>query len=202
VTQKRKDRSNLHQVVSQPPAPEPAPAGGGEAPPAEAKAPARTPTFWRVFGVAAAAVTAVVGVGAYQQAQSQINAQRREVAALNKELRKDLTELGGRYADMVKKEEHNSRVRTVWDTLKELRADRSDLTKTTERCDQLTKAYEAGEQDRRSLEAEVRRLRESQTAEDERAALTREIRALRERIAQIEGKPKAKAISAEGAEQD
>jgi Tfp pilus assembly protein PilN len=175
----------------------PAPAADQTGAAATEEKPAERSLPWRIFGAAAVAVVALVGVGTYLHLQSQITAQRQELSTLNKELRKDLAAMGGSYADMVKKDDHTTRLRTVWDTLKELRADRSDLTTMKERCALLAEAYKAGEEDRRVLAAEVRRLRESKTAADERDGLVREIRSLRERIAQIEGKPKAKGISAE-----
>lgn len=193
MTQKRKDRGNPQPISLS----VPQPASAEEASSVEAP-PAHTTIFWRVFGAAAVAVVAIVGVAAYQHVYSQTNAQRRELAALNKELRKDLSQLGVRHGEMVKKEEHTARTRTLWDTIKELRADRSDLTTLKERCAQLAESYKASEEDRRALAAEVRRLRESKTADDERAALVSEIRALRERIAQVERKRMARgAVHAE-----
>jgi uncharacterized protein HemX len=196
VTQKRKDRTpasrpNLSAPAVTAPAEDQTEAAAPEEKPAE-----RT-VFWRIFGAAAVAVVALIGVATYLHLQSQIAAQRQELSALNKELRTDLAAMSGSYGEMVKKDDHTTRVRTIWDTLKELRADRSDLTTMKERCALLTEAYKSGEEDRRALAAEVRRLRESKTAADERDSLVREIRLLRERIAQIEGKPKAKVISAE-----
>jgi hypothetical protein len=198
VTQKRKGCSQTAQpaspahAVTAPTAAQVDPAAQDR--PAEGK-------FWRIVGATAVAVVAMIGVASYLHLQSQIAAQRQELSALNRELRKDLAAIGGGYADAVKKDDHTTRMRSVWDTLKDLRADRSDLTTMKERCALLTEAYRAGEEDRRALAAEVRRLRESKTADDERDALVREIRLLRERIAQVEGKPKTKAISAEHVEE-
>jgi hypothetical protein len=196
VTQKRNDHPTS-PATKPDAAPEPAtglPEAVVEQPPAS-----RMPLFWRLFGGTVVAAVAVVGVAVYQQMQSQVSAQRRELAALNKELRKDLAQIGGNYSEMIKKEDHGNRMRTVWDTIKELRSDRSDLTTMKERCSLLLEVYKSGEEERRALAAEVRRLRESKTASDERDALVREIRLLRERIAQLETRPgKLKVIQAGG----
>jgi uncharacterized protein HemX len=196
VTHKRKDRT--HATPPNLPAPAlTAPAAAQTEVAVPPEKPAERATFWRLFGATAVAVVALIGVATYLHLQSQITAQRQELSALNKELRKDLATIGGSYADMVKKDDHTTRLRTVWDTLKEVRSDRSDLTTMKERCAVLAEAYKAGEEDRRALAAEVRRLRESKTADEERATLAREVRSLRERLAQIEGRPKTKVISAE-----
>ena len=193
MTQKRKKQ------VALPPAAVTAPVLAAEpreptptTPPAD-----RGPLFWRIVGGAIAAVVAVLALAVYQHVQSQIDAQRRELSELNNDLRKDLGKLGGTYSEMIKKEDHSTKLRNVWDSVKELRADRSDLTIAKERCNQLTEAHKAGEEDRRALAAEIRRLRETKTADDERAALVQEIRAIRERISQIESKPRSK-VSYEG----
>jgi hypothetical protein len=196
VTQKRKDRGVAPSISQTAPVPVPPAAAEAPTPAAQERPGERGPLFWRLFGVAAVAVVAVVGVATFQHVQCQICAQRRELTELNNELHKDMTHLGDSYAQMVKKDDEMTRLRSVWDTLKELRADRSDLTVMKERCAQLAEAYRASEEERRALAAEVRRLRESKTADDERSALVAEIRGLRERIAQVEGKPKAGVVPA------
>jgi len=198
MTRKRKDHIR-EQSVGQPALVPAAPAGEAGSTASEERPAERGSLFWRLVGAAAVAVVAVVGVALFQHVQCQICAQRRELTELNNELHKDMTHLGDSYAQMVKKDDETTRLRSVWDTLKELRADRNDLTVMKERCAQLTEAYRASEEERRALAAEVRSLRESKTANEERSALLHEIRALRERIAQVEGKPKARVIDAEHA---
>jgi hypothetical protein len=90
---------------------------------------------------------------------------------------------------MIKKDDHNGRLSKVWEAMKELRADRADLTTLRERCSVLLEVYKAGEQERRALADEVRRLRDRKAALAEREALLGEIRAIRERIAQLENRP-------------
>jgi outer membrane murein-binding lipoprotein Lpp len=200
VTQKRKRRAMATSaVVTQvTPSPSETPVGSGEGEPApEPKEASKMPLFWRVFGGAAVAAVAVVAVAVYTNMQNQISRQRQELTALNKDLRHDMARLAESYAGMIKKEDHTTRMRTAWDTIKELRADRGDLTTMKERCALLLEVYKASEAEGRSLAAEVRRLRESKTAADERDQLVREIRALRERLAQLESRPnKARTIPA------
>lgn len=147
------------------------------------------PLFWRVFGGMAVGVIALIAMTVYMHMQSQINRQRRELASLNKQLQRELARIGGGYSTLIKKDDHNNKMRTVWDTIKELRSDRGDLTTMKERCSGLLDAYRAAEGERRALAAEVTSLRESNAADEERDTLAREVRLLRERLAQLEGKP-------------
>jgi hypothetical protein len=164
--------------------------------PAPALPAAWTPLFWRLFGVVVAGVVAVIGVTVYLHMQANLSAVRQELSTLSQDMRRDLSRLAESYGTMIKKDDHNNRLSKLWDTMKELRADRSDLTTLKERCSVLLEVYRAGEDERRALAAEVRRLSDSKTATAEREALVRDIRALRERLAQLENPRGKSAVQA------
>ena len=83
MAQKRKVRLIPAQAGQPTVAPAAGPKDVPEAP-ASDKPASRMPLFWRLFGGAAVAAVAVVGVAIYQHVRSQISSQRRELAALNK----------------------------------------------------------------------------------------------------------------------
>jgi hypothetical protein len=163
-------------------------------PPADTRAPdpdkaeeKRIPLFWRIFGGTVLSIVALVCMAAYQHLGCQVAGLRNDLGHLSGDLRKDLGRISESYADLVKKEECNTRVRGVWDAIKELRADRSDLTTLKERCAVLLEVFKAGEAERQKLAKEIQALRESGAGASERRELVREIRAIRERIAALEG---------------
>src|SRR5262249_22347764 len=110
-----------------------------------------------------------------------------ELGMLSKDLRKELGRLSTSHGEMIKKDDHTTRMRATWDALKELRTDRSDLSVLRERCSVLLEMIKAGDAERARLLTEVRQMREKLAGESERQTLVREIRTLRERIAQLEG---------------
>jgi len=149
----------------------------------------RMPLFWRVFGGTVLSIVALVCLAAYQQVTGQVAALRHELGHLNKDLRKDLTRISENCGELVKKEECNTKVRGVWDAIKELRADRCDLTILKERCAVLLEVFKAGQAERQQLASQVQALRESRAGAEQRRELVREIRAIRERIAALEAGP-------------
>jgi hypothetical protein len=173
-------------------------------PPAEAPGakPDRMGLLWRVLGGMLGAAIVFTAVTVYQQMQAQLALLRSELAGLNKETRRELASMGEKQGALTKRADHEARVRLIWDSLKELRNDRSDLGRLKERCGLLLDLYKAGEEERRQLLADVRRLSERKSGGDSQA-LARELRALRERIAQLEGGPKIEVTTtghAEGTE--
>jgi hypothetical protein len=143
--------------------------------------------IWKFWGGLTLAALAVVALIFYQQTMAQIASLRNDVATLDKDLRKELARLSETQTLMIKKDDHNGRVRQVWDTIKELRSDHSDLTTMKERCSVLVDLFKAGEQDRLALLSEVRKLREKLASDCERHPLNVEIRTLRERLGRLEG---------------
>lgn len=157
-------------------------------PPHKAATPYRwMPLAWRLVGGAAILIAFLGGMALYHQMQAQLGGLRNDLGALTRDVHKDLEQINLSHGAMVKKGDHDNRLRTVWDSMKELRADRSDLTMLKERCSALLEVFKAGEAERRQLTEELRRLRERQTGADERGELVREIRELRLRLAHIEG---------------
>lgn len=152
-------------------------------------APSILPTVWKSLGIAAAGVALLVVYGVYAHLQAQFAALKSQNGELAKELRGELGRLSQNFAGLVKKDEHSTRIRTIWDTIKELRTDRSDLTVLKERCSVLSDLYKTSEMERKVLAEEVHKLRQKTRAEDDKKDLAREIQTIRERISQIEGKP-------------
>ena len=136
------------------------------------------------MGLALAVVIAV-----YHHVQAQLAGLKHDVGALGKELRGDLSLLSQSYVSLVKKDEVTTRLRNVWDRLKELQAGRTDLTTLRERCALLAELYKGGEQERKELAEQVKKMREKGRAAEEKAELAKQVRTIRERIAQLESKP-------------
>ncbi len=172
------------------------------APEAPAKSEERGSVFWRVCGGTVLSIVALVAVTLYQQLTAAVNELRSSVAAVNTDLRKDLTQLGQGHADLVKKDEFNGRLTKVWDSLKEMPALANAVGSLKERAllrDQQEKAdAEAKDQLRKevqALEAAMTVLKErltvrEQQAKDEQARreLVQELQQLRERLANVEGR--------------
>lgn len=143
----------------------------------------RMPLFWRVFGgtilsIFALAVITVCqyfnGVlGGLRADMGRLNEEiRKEMSHLDTDIRKDLGRLNEAQGGVVKTEDFNSRLRSVWDSIKELQALSATVSALKER-DMLREQH----------------LRE----ENERRELVRELQLLRERLANLEGKQAAAA---------
>jgi hypothetical protein len=182
------------------------------APPAPAKGEERGSVFWRVCGGTVLSIVALVAVTLYQQLTAGVNELRTTVAAINTDLRKDLTQLGQGNADLVKKDEFNGRLTSVWNSIKELQSLSGTVGSLKERAlvrDQQDKTdAESKEQMRKevqTLEAAVTVLKERLTVREQEAQheqarreLVQELQQLRERLANIEGR-QAAATPARGA---
>jgi hypothetical protein len=172
------------------------------APAAPAKGEERGSVFWRVCGGTVLSIVALVAVTLYQQLSAGVNELRSSVAAINTDLRKDLTQLGQAHADVVKKDEFNGRLTTVWASIKELQPLAGAVGSLKERAlvrDQQEKAdAEVKEQLRKqvtALEAAVTVLKERLTVREQQAKeeqarreLVQELQQLRERLANVEGR--------------
>jgi chromosome segregation ATPase len=150
--------------------------------------------FWRIFGGTLLSIAAMVGITLYQQVANQVNALRTDLGYLNTDLRKDLGRVTENYGELVKKEEVAGRTKSVWDAIKELRGDRTELAALKERCEVLLEMLRAGERERRQLARELQKLREQRAGAEERLALVREVQQLRERIARLQGRRAAQAV--------
>jgi predicted nucleic acid-binding Zn-ribbon protein len=164
-------------------------ADNGSARPARAEE--RVSLFWRICGGTVLSILALAAVTVYQQINASLN-----------ELRNDFGRLTESQADIVKKDEFNTRLTTVWNSMKDLQGTVSAVTALKERTalleQQLKSGQEHGEADAKELEAlnsavtvlkERAMLQEQQTKqEEERKELVRELQQLRERLANLEGR--------------
>jgi hypothetical protein len=176
-------------------------------PAAPGKGEERGSVFWRVCGGTVLSIVALVAVTLYQQLTAAVNELRSSVAAINTDLRKDLTQLGQAHADLIKKDEFNGRITTVWTSIKELQALSGAVGTLKERAlvrDQQEKAdAEVKEQlrkDVQTLEAAVTVLKERLTVREQQAQaeqahreLMQGLQQLRERLANVEGRQAAAA---------
>ena len=190
MTQKRKDHPA--EQTTDTPEPTPTPALVDEtATPGEAG----MTWLWRISGGMLLLAAALIGVAVHQSMDRQVNLLRAQLSELNQELRRDLGRLSENHGAMIKKDDHATRIRTVWDKIKEMNGDHTELTRVQERCALLQEMSKGTEDERRQMAEEVRRLREAQAGDTDKAALTRELRELRERLAQIEGKRVVQPVS-------
>jgi hypothetical protein len=156
----------------------------------------KLPAFWKLFGGTVLSIAAMVVVTAHQSLSSSIADVRSETSALNNEMRKEIGRLAESQGELVKKEECDSRFKSVWRDVAELREDKKELIRLKQQCDELTKMREKSEEGRRQLAQDLRSLREEQVRRRERQALAMELAALRERLAGLEGKKVTQAAEA------
>ncbi len=124
----------------------------------------RISVFWRVFGGTLLSIMALVLVTVYQQFTSTLT-----------ELRSSLTHLNEAQAELVRKDEFNSRMTSAWNTVKDL---------------QVAAAAASAARDRiTSLEQQLH------STDDERKDLNKHVQELRERLAALEGKHAATAAA-------
>jgi chromosome segregation ATPase len=162
-------------------------ASEGGKPKDEGKDEKAMPLFWRVFGGTVLSIAALVTMTAYQSLTGTIAELRTELNHLNTDLHKELGRAGEAQAELVKKEEADSRLASVWRGIKEMQDERKELNALRERCQGLMDAFKSSEQERQRLAREVQGLRERQAADEERQALVAEVQKLRERLAGLEG---------------
>jgi septal ring factor EnvC (AmiA/AmiB activator) len=121
----------------------------------------RISLFWRVFGGTLLSIAALVVVTLYQQFGNSLL-----------ELRNDMIRLNEAHADMIKKDEFNNRMNSVWNNMKDL---------------QTANASVAGLRERTVLLEQ-----QLKDAGSERKELSRELQQLRDRLASAEGQLKSK----------
>jgi hypothetical protein len=121
----------------------------------------RISLFWRVFGGTLLSIGALVVVTVYQQFSNSML-----------ELRNDMIRLNETHADMIKKDDFNNRMNSVWNSMKDLQTATAAITGLRERTVLLEQ-----------------QLKE---ADSERKELTRELQQLRDRLAVAEGQLKSK----------
>lgn len=168
-------------------------AAAGPAAPEKGEKEEKVSAFWRIFGGTVLSIMALVVVTLFNQMNSSIGEVRAELSYLNKDLHKDMTRLGEGHADLVKKDEFSTRTRSIWDSIRELRADSTAITSLKERTTSLEQQLKTAEEDRKELAREMTRLREAKAVEQDRKELVRELQHLRERLATVEGRQPAGA---------
>lgn len=146
------------------------------------------PVFWRVFGGTVLSIAALVLMTAYQGITGSIADLRSELNHTGTDLRKEIVRITEAQAELLKKEETDSRLSTVWRSLKEMQEERKELTALRERCQGLMSAFKSSEVERQKTAQEVQRLRERAAVEEERRALVLEVQKLRERLAGLEAR--------------
>jgi DNA repair exonuclease SbcCD ATPase subunit len=175
----------------------------------------RVSLFWRVFGGTILSIFALVAVTLYNNLTSTIN-----------ELRSEVNRVNEARAELVKKEEFNSRSQAMWDRLQAVQELRLATTSLKEQVNSLsdkqidTKAIrdeltvieqrlKSAEDDHKSLskaELAVTALEQKaaardaqlKAAEDDRRDMARQLQELRERLAKIEGASEVKPMPKSG----
>jgi hypothetical protein len=122
-----------------------------------AKGEERISLFWRIFGGTLLSIAALVLVTLYQQFTSSVT-----------ELRGDVVRLNEARGDLVKKDEFNSRLTTVWNGLSDAKGAGAGV---------------AGVREKQALQDQ-----QIKQMADERKELVREVQQLRERVAKLEGR--------------
>jgi len=113
------------------------------------KAEEKLPLFWRVFGGTMLSIAALVCITVYQQFNTGLYDLRKEINAQH-EAR----------ADLVKKDELNTRLTPMWASLKDAQTANGEIAALKERCTGLQEQLKAVENDRKQLSTEVQQLRD------------------------------------------
>jgi predicted nucleic acid-binding Zn-ribbon protein len=143
--------------------------------------------FWRVFGGAIISIAALAAITLYNNLATGIAELRTEIGRGN-EAR----------AELVKKDEFNSRSTSMWNRIQELQAMQLSMTSLKEKVSGLEQQLRAADEDHKALlQAQVQisglqekaasREAQAKAVEEERKTLCKELLVLRERIAKLEG---------------
>jgi DNA repair exonuclease SbcCD ATPase subunit len=175
----------------------------------------RVSMFWRVFGGTILSIFALVAVTLYNNLQSNVT-----------ELRAELSRVNEARAELVKKEEFNSRMQSMWDRMQALQELKVTVTGIKEQVagfnekqgdvkgllDKLAAVeakLKAAEDDHKTLakaELMVTALEQKtaardaqlKAAEDERKEMVKQLAELRERLAKVEGATEVKPMPKPG----
>jgi hypothetical protein len=160
--------------------------------------------FWRVFGGAIISIAALAAITLYNNLATGIAELRTEIGRGN-----------DARADLVKKDEFNSRSTSMWNRIQELQAVQLSMTSLKEKVSGLEQQLRAADEDHKSLlqaQVQISGLQEKaaareallKSAEEERKVLCKEMQVLRERIAKLEGLQgsRLRPKSGEGSEQE
>jgi hypothetical protein len=122
-------------------------AAGGTA--AAGKGEERISLFWRIFGGTLLSIAALVVVTVYQQFSNSLF-----------ELRNDMIHLNEARADLIKKDDFNNRLTSVWNSMKDLQTATTAVTGLRERTLLLEQQLKEAEAERKELAREVQHLRD------------------------------------------
>lgn len=153
-----------------------------EAPAHQHKGEENVSWFWRIFGGTILSIVALVLVTAYTQLTGTLS-----------DLRHDLGQLQEARADLVKKDELNNRVSSLWNAVKELQTTHHGLATLNERAKILDQQVKTGDDDRRDLNRKIeeqRRIVTDEYREFQRKMEDqfRQVQNLAERLAGLEGR--------------
>ncbi|HLN29448.1 MAG TPA: hypothetical protein VK395_16985 [Gemmataceae bacterium] len=109
----------------------------------------RISLFWRVFGGTLLSIAALVCITLYQQFTSTIS-----------ELRNNLNNLNQSRGDLVKNDDFNTRMTSLWGTVKELEASTVVTSALKERSELMEQQLKAGEEERKDMAHEIQQMRE------------------------------------------
>jgi hypothetical protein len=149
--------------------------------------------FWKVFGGTLLSIAALAIITLCQHFNGRLNALQSDFNYQDNDLRKDLGRLGEAQGELLKKEEFNTRLKSIWDGMKELRDSTAIATALKERTALTDQQLKIAEEERKELMREVQLLREQRAADQERRELLREVQSLRERLAAMEGRKHEKS---------
>jgi len=124
------------------------------------KAEERISVFWRVFGGTLLSIAALVGITLYQQFTSTIS-----------ELRNNLNSLNQSRGDLVKNDDFNTRMTSIWGTVKELETSTSATSALKERSELMEQQLKAGEEERKDMAREIQQMRERLAVVEARQAV-------------------------------
>ena len=144
--------------------------------------------YWKVFGGTLLSVGALAIITLCQHFNGRLNALQADASYQNTDFRKDLIHLGEAQAELLKKEEFNSRLKSVWDSITHLQDAAALLAAMKERAALTEQQLRVAGEERKEVMREVQQLREKQAADQERRELLAELQALRERLAALEGR--------------
>jgi chromosome segregation ATPase len=146
--------------------------------------------FWRVFGGTIFSIVALVIITAYTQMTGTIS-----------DLRKELTQV---QADLLKKDEFNNRLTSMWNSIKDLQSANTTLAALNERFKHIDQQMNNQSQNRDDERKELlRKVSEQRKAgEDERKELQhriddlcQKVQSQAERLAALEGRQSSPNVS-------
>ena len=146
----------------------------------EIPADARLPAFWKLFGATLLSIAALIVITLCQQFSSGLG-----------DVRKDVLHLSQTQGALIRGDDLNGRLRTLWERIRDLEADRAVLVTLKEKSATLAERLGAAEQECRALARSVQEGRTAEVAVGEAQKLVRELKRLREDLATPEDRKAA-----------